>query len=122
MNETCIVTFTSRSVSDMLADGGSKAWVLDPKRASESRYLVCAWNARGPLRADTAGKLGHGEGFLVAPITAIEPVPPNRFIIRFREFARIGVPKVWSGHQNPVWYVTLAELGIHLDELTFARQ
>ena len=118
MNDSCIVTFTSRSIAEMLIDGGSKRWVLDPKRARASRYLVCAFNGAGPFIEKDDIRL-HREAFLVAPVSGIESAGGNRYIIRFRQFARISVANVWTGHQNPVWYTSLENIGINSDDLTF---
>jgi hypothetical protein len=119
MKKPCVVTFTSRSTKEMLADSGSKAWRLDAKRARKCDYLVCAWNAYGPIPRRAHSDRRHREGFLIAPITSIEPVTPLRRIIRFRQYAEISVAELWSRNQNPVWYSALDDLGIELDGLTF---
>jgi hypothetical protein len=125
MNDSCILVFTSRSVEQLTAQGGSQAWVLDPKRARGHRYVVCAWNSTGEY-VQNSGARQHGEAYLVAPITSIEPAAPpeeaNRYIIRFSSFARVAIPNVWPhGQRNPVFYTTLHDLGIDPDALDFTE-
>jgi len=121
MADDCIVVFTSRSFARMLADGGSQAWVLDPKRARECRYLVCAWNSTGEYAERSSYQ--RGDAYLVAPITSIEAAAPpeasNRYIIRFREFAHVTVRAIWNGQRNPVWYTSLQALGIAVEDFKF---
>jgi len=104
----------------MDADGGSAAWHLKAKNARACPYVVCSWNPNGKFAQPNYGP-GHGDAFLVAPITAVEPAPTNaeRYILRFAEFARVSVPDVWPGNQNPVTYASLSKLGIDLDSLAF---
>jgi hypothetical protein len=122
VNDNCILVFTSRTIERMKAEGGSQAWVLDATRARTYPYLVCSWNPTGEFAQANQG-LEHGEGFLVAPIAAVEPAPesPDRYILRFTEFARVKVANVWRGKRNPVNYTTLSELGIDPDSLAFEK-
>jgi hypothetical protein len=121
MNDNCILVFTSRTIERMEAEGGSQAWVLDAMRARTYPYIVCSWNPKGEFAQANQG-IEHGKAFLVASITAVEPAPesPDRYILRFAEFARIsGGPKVWNGKRNPVNYTALSNLRIDLKSLTF---
>lgn len=122
MNDNCILVFTSRDIEMMKSEGGSLAWALDAKRARTCRYLVCTWNPRGE-HATARGARDHGQGFLVAPISAIEPAvlphDPKRSVICFTEYAEIQMPRLWNGQRNPVLYTTLNDLGIDPDALTF---
>ena len=105
----------------MQDEGGSQAWVLDPKRARSSGYLVCSWNPTGEYAENTPSR-EHREAYLVAPISSVDPTPdePGRYIIRFREFARVNVKNAWPHRQrNPVTYTTLHDLGIEVEDLTF---
>ena len=120
MKHNCILVFTSRTIERMEAEGRSQGWVLDATRARTYPYLVCSWNPTGEFAKANTG-LEHGEAFLVAPITSVEPSPesPGRYILRFTQFARVKVPNVWNGKRNPVNYTTLNELGIDPDGLRF---
>jgi hypothetical protein len=123
--DTCLLLFTSRNIDQLLRDGGSQAWVLNLQRARECRYVVCAWNPRGEY-AQPNVNLRHGEAFLVAPISSIEPAAPpepeGRYIVRFTEYAVPNESKlVWNGQRNPVAYSTLTQLGFDSKALAFAR-
>jgi len=117
--DTCVMVFTSRSVEQMLEEGGSQAWKLG-SAARMCKYLVCTWNPLGEYARPNAA-IGHGEAFLVAPIAEIERAPenPRRFIIRFTEYARVSVPHAWNGQRNPFTYASLGQLGIDLQDLRF---
>jgi hypothetical protein len=122
--DKCLLLFTSRNVDQMLRDGGSQAWVLNFQRARECRYLVCAWNPRGDY-AQPNVNLGHGEAFLIAPISSIELAAPSepagRYIVRFTEYAAPRERKLaWNGQRNPVAYTTLTQLGFDSTALVFA--
>jgi hypothetical protein len=122
--DTCLLLFTSRNVDQLLRDGGSQAWVLNLQRARECRYIVCAWNPRGEY-AQPNVNLRHGEAFLIAPISSIEPAatpePEGRYIVRFTEYATPQEAKlVWNGQRNPVAYSTLTQLGFDSKALSFA--
>lgn len=118
MGDSCILVFTSRTIERMATEGVSQAWVHDPKRARPYPYLVCAWNPAGPF---AESRRSHGEAFLVAQISSVEPAPeaPDRYVLRFSKFARISVPNLWTGKRNPVYYTSLEELGINPDTLPF---
>ena len=87
MSDSCVMVFTSQSPEKMLANGASLAWKLGAA-ARQCRYLVCTWNPSGLYAQPNTG-LSHGEAFLVALISSIEPAPlsdgPGRSNIRFRE-------------------------------------
>ena len=73
-----IVTFTARALEEILATGGSKAWVLDRNHARQQEYLVCTRNAHGER---AKGSEPHGSAFLVGRISDIVPSTesdPNR--------------------------------------------
>lgn len=122
-DDRCLLLFTSRTVDQMVREGGSQAWVLNLQRARQCRYVVCAWNPRGEY-AQPNVMVGHGEAFLVAPIESIEPAGPSepagRYIVRFTRFAQPPQRRVvWGGQRNPVAYTTLSALGLSLDALRF---
>ena len=114
-----LLVFTSRNREQLLADGGSRDWVLDAPRARKCRYLVCTWNAYGEHSSDRG--LQHHEAFLIGTISSVEPSPhdPGRYIIRFDSFANVDIPNVWPGLRNPVNYTSMKDLGIDLDNVTF---
>ncbi len=123
MAEPALVVFTSRTLDRMLREGGSQAWTFSPLSARSCRWLVCVWNARGAYAQSEPDHLAHGEAFLIAPIDSIEPSPqePQRWIVRFHEYAKISKTKAWNGQRLPFRYVDLDELGIDLATLKFVR-
>jgi len=122
MAKEVIAVFTYRTKEEIISSRGSEAWALNPQNAQRCRYLVCTRN-RYTHPAD-GGPEEHGAAFLVGKICLVEPSPerPDRFIIRFNEYALLDPqPVVWPGARNPVWYLdSLAEL--HIDENSLAWQ
>ena len=115
MDDTILV-HTSRSIERMLDEGGSQAWSLKLTRARQMRYVVCAWFPGGPY-AEVADRHVAGEGMMVAEIERISPSAEehsvrNRYIIRFKRWARLSHGVMWSDERNPVKYTSLAALGI----------
>lgn len=108
----------------MIQEGGSQSWVLNLQRARQCHYVVCAWNPSGEYAQPNAN-LRHGEAYLVAPITSVEPTddphePKDRYIVRFSDYAIPPSQKiVWGGMRNPVSYTTLTALGLDPSTLTF---
>ena len=111
MADRALVVFTRDSIRTMLAERGSRAWVLNAGNARRCTYMVCTRNRRytdaGPDER-AAAREEHGAAFMIGRIAAVEPTPdlPGRYIVRFDEYADLEPqPVVWPGHQNPVWYV-----------------
>ena len=113
-----IVTFTSRSLEEILASGGSQEWVLSRKNARAATYLVCARNAHGEVGTGP-GPETHKSGFLIGKISGLGPgeTHPDRFIILLSEYALIDAPDLWKFGRNPVHYVDFEELGIDPEAL-----
>ncbi|MCO6043095.1 hypothetical protein NG895_04185 [Aeoliella sp. ICT_H6.2] len=111
-----IVTFTSRSLEEILESGGSQEWVLNRKNARKANYLVCARNANGEA-GHGPGPEAHKSGFLLGKISGLGPgdTKPGRYIILISEYAEIDEPDLWVFGRNPVHYTTLEELGIDPD-------
>jgi hypothetical protein len=121
MPKEVVAVFTYRTKREIIASRGSEAWALNPQNAQRCRYLVCTRN-RHTFPAD-CGPEEHGAAFLVGKISVVEPSPerPDRFIIRFSEYALLEPqPVVWPGSRYPVWYVgSLAELQIDESSLVW---
>ena len=118
MAESALIVFTYRSKPTLLAERGSQAWALNPSNARRRKYLVCTRNRyfadAGP-EEQSAAREEHGAAFMVCKISTVEPSPerPDRYIVRFDEYAILDIPDVWPGARNPVWYVEDVEaLGI----------
>jgi hypothetical protein len=120
---SAIVVFTGRSFNQIVQEGGSQSWKLDPNRARRCEFLVCTQNRYAEEWADP--EASHGAAFMVARISGIElskeATKTPRYIIRVSEVARFDRRNVWDGSRNPVRYTTLEQLGIDLDSLTFEQ-
>src|SRR5216684_8204936 len=121
MPHSAIAVFTANSRDEILAIGGSSAWVVAEKQARRREFLVCVRNARD---VDFPDHEPHGTAFLVGRISGLRPngidkKGMQRFIIDISEYAVVDYPEKWGEWRNPVKYTTLEELGIDLRKLTF---
>jgi hypothetical protein len=118
---SAIAVFTADSQDEILAVGGSGAWVVAQKQARRRQFLVCIRNAR---EVDFHDHEPHGTAFLVGRISGLEPhgidkKGMQRFIIEIDEYAEADHPDAWGEWRNPVKYTTLEELGIDPKKLKF---
>ncbi|GAA0510168.1 hypothetical protein GCM10009414_19900 [Tatumella terrea] len=130
MKDSAIVVFTARGKDCLIADGGSGSWVLNEKRASACKYLVCVQN-RGPAdyHNDDWGNVSapHKNAFFVGKISDVVLAPdwdgerPKRWLIRVDEYAEIAYENMWDGARNPVAYTSLKGLGIDEEKLQFNK-
>lgn len=124
-NNSAVMVMTARGPDRILQEGGSQAWVLNPKNALKHKYVVTVQNRHnGPWGGATEP---HGMAFLIGKISdvVVSPEPrraqdPNeRYLIKISEYARIAVPVTWRG-SNPVRYLDIQQdLGIDPDSLDF---
>jgi hypothetical protein len=122
MPHAAVVTFTARPLEEIVQDGGSRDWRLDPKRARQAEYLVCTQNRHSQgFRTPTAP---HGAAFLIGRIADVvrSQERPERWLITISEYAALDppIPNIWGKSGNlryPVWYTSLEALGIDVDEL-----
>jgi hypothetical protein len=117
-----VVTFTSRSVEEILHDQGSRNWRLDAGRAREAEYLVCTQNQRN--RAFRTPNAPHRAAFLIGLIADVvaSSERPDRWLIKISEYVVLDPPvaNIWGKCGNlryPVWYTTLETLGLDLARL-----
>src|ERR1700735_4183555 len=100
MDSRTIMVFTYRHLTEILAEGGSQAWALNPRSANRCTYIVCTRNRY----REGAGPEEHHSAFLVGKITNVETAPeyagvgPARYIVRFDEYALFDPPlkEVWK--------------------------
>lgn len=118
-----IVVFTGRTIAMLLNKGGSSSWKLNRNKAADYPFVVCTRN-RNPSEKWNwpEGEGEHHCVFLVARIKDVvrDPERETRFLIKFSEYATVGLPDhpIWKeGHRNPVRYSTLEDCGIELDKL-----
>jgi hypothetical protein len=122
MEKDAIAVFTARSPARIVEEKGSQAWVLNPVRAKQCKWLVCTQNRHHPNHAFSDATEPHGAAFLIGKISAIRQSPERpseRWLIEISEYARILQPDVWQHWRNPVRYASLDELGIDVSELQF---
>jgi hypothetical protein len=121
MKDDTVVVLTARSLERMVREGGSQAWRLVPSHARQMDYIVCTRNTRA---AWGDGHEPHRSAFLIAKVRDVVPSPerPDRWMVRFAEYARIGVSELWKkGDRNPVRYESLNDLGVDPDELDWQK-
>ena len=126
MTGRTVVVFTYYSIRTMVAERGSRSWVVDAEKVRRCTYLVCTRNrnyANAAPNERAAAPEDHGAAFMVGKIAAVERSPdmPGRHVVRFDEYANLDPqPIVWPGHQNPVWYIeNIKDLGIVPDNLNW---
>ena len=111
MNESILV-FTHRSTEFLTKLIGSTSWQLNPERAKNCDYVICARNSNSPLANDD---FPHSSAFLVGKISNVVqslnlPRDEHRYMIEFLEYAEISIPNVWQGWRSPVIYKNTNEL------------
>jgi hypothetical protein len=118
-----VLVFTSETTETILSRGGTGDWVLNPKKASTCKYVVCcrktAWNNKKEGFA-------HRSAFMVGLISGLHKRPGSendrgqpRYLIELSEYATFERAAVWKEGRNPVSYKTLRSLGIDLRTLRF---
>lgn len=119
---SAICVLTARGIEKVLAEGGSQAWVLDPKRARKREYVVCVQN-RG--FTDDWGHVSapHHTAFLVGRLKDVvrssEKGAGNRWLLTFSEYAEVDIADAWPGFRNPILYTDLESMGIDVNALNF---
>jgi hypothetical protein len=118
---SAVCVFTGRGLDSLLADGGSRAWVLDAKRARACDYVVCVQNRDDK---DDWGQVSapHKTAFVVGKLKDVVRDPESdqkRWILVFSEYAEIDIADAWPGYRNPVFYTDLNSLNIDVKSLDF---
>jgi hypothetical protein len=117
--ESTIIVFSFFSIDTVLhRHGGSAAWHLDPARARQCDYVLMSRNARDE-RLERGATEPHRSAFLVGRLSEVVPDSerPQRYLLKFSDYALVDVPDVWSGNRNPVAYGRLQDFGINPDAL-----
>src|SRR5438045_111013 len=98
-----IIVLTRKTLDEIVATGGSQYWRLQPVNAKKMKYLVCARNLKG-----SEGQEPHGAGFLIGRISGVVATSEKgRYLIQFKEWAKIDRPDLWTFGRNPVHYLDL---------------
>lgn len=119
--DTAVVVMTARGPDRIIQEGGSQAWVLNPKNAMKHRYLVTVQNRHNGQWGGATEP--HGTAFLIGKISDVVPSPEpkskGRYLVKISDYARIDVQCKWRG-SNPVRYLNIKdEFGIDPDSLEF---
>ena len=109
---------TARGKHQLLEEGGSQAWRLNPVNAGKHAYVVCVQNLNTSWGSPEAK---HHHAFMVGKISTITRSIENdrRWILNFDAYADIDIPDQWDGNHNPVSYKRLEDLGIDVSKLDF---
>ena len=112
-----ILVFTHRSIEFLTKLNGSTSWQLNQRRAMLCDYVVCVRNANSGLAEKD---FSHGSAFLVGKISNVVqslnlPRDEHRYMLEFKEYAEILVPKVWKGWRSPVIYKNTSDIEFDLD-------
>ena len=112
MTTPCLVVLTARGPARLLSDGGSQAWRLKPDNVLRLKYCVCVQNRHNGHWGGADQE--HHSAFLLGRISDVVPSPetPNRYLVKFSEYARIDSLNAWPGLRNPVRYGALEDFGI----------
>src|SRR6266478_5226214 len=94
MPHSAIAVFTANSRDEILAVGGSAAWVVAEKQARRREFLVCIRNARD---VDFPDHEPHGTAFLVGRISGLKPYGTDKR----------GCSGLSSRSANMPWSITL---------------
>ena len=122
IEKDAIAVFTARSPGQILKEGGSQAWVLNPARAKLASWLILTQNRHNPDHEFSDATEPHGSAFMVGRISGISrsgDEPKTRWLIEIDEYAEVAVPDAWQHWRNPVRYTTLEEMGIDPRKLQF---
>lgn len=117
-----LVVFTEVTAEEIIGQGGSGDWVLNPEKASNQKYIVCCRKSRWHNKADG---VPNGAAFLVGvienliPRDALNKRGKHRYFVKISKFATVQVENVWDSWRNPVIYKSLEELGIDPGSLKF---
>ncbi|MBV7539079.1 hypothetical protein KW842_25245 [Duganella sp. sic0402] len=120
-SDTAVVVMTARGPDRIIQEGGSQAWVLNPKNAMKHRYLITVQNRHNGQWGGATEP--HGTAFLIGKISDVVPSPEpkskGRYLVKINEYARISISCKWRG-SNPVRYLNIKdEFGIDPETLEF---
>ena len=113
-----MVIFTGETLETLFKAGGTQSWRLAPWKVKDCVYVVLCQNTRSTQRKQSwvisgnpRDQVMHGAAFLIGHISdvvASEKVP-GRWLVKFDKFARIHLPRFWSGQQYPIRYLEVEE-------------
>ncbi len=123
MSDEYVAVFTCEGSSRIIRQRRSRAWKLGKTadRARKCNYLICIQNRENPEPDCSEASEPHKAVFLVGKISDVisDSIQSDRWQICISGYARYTFMNTWPGHQNPVWYPTLEELGFDPGALEF---
>lgn len=99
----------TKDTDDKLARAhGTGNWKIDERRAARCDYVAVVQN----------GGIARGHARLIGKIASIEESEEHgRKLVRCSAVARVDIPRVWGGWQNPVYYGTSERLDLTREQL-----
>jgi hypothetical protein len=105
-----LVVFTAKTIEQMLNNGGTQSWVLNPRSMNGVRYVVCTRNA-DPAYDEECGVRPepHNSAFMVGIVSGLKKVDHrndrDRYLVEFSDYALVAVAGFRHGSsRNPVTY------------------
>ena len=120
-----VCVLTARSLETILAEGGAQSWRLSARNAGKCTYVVCVQNRKNKRKPKDWGDAlaKHHTAFIVGRLKEVvqsqEEKCSGRWMLVFSEYAKIDIENAWPGHQNPVFYTSLQNIGIDVKNLNF---
>jgi hypothetical protein len=113
-----VAVFTTRTVAQILAEGGLSGMTVDLSKVRRCRFLVCVRSSHSP---DADFDHPSGSAFLVGRISGAMQLclEEPQTLVTFNEVARVEVPFAWNGGTHPVFYTNFSDLGIAWPDLRF---
>ena len=123
-----LVVFTAKSVEQMLHNGGTQSWVLNPTHMTHIRYVVCTRNADHSYDEECGVRPEpHNSAFMVGRVSGLRKIDRrndrDRYLVEFSDYALVEMPNFRTGaSRNPVTYSDVGQCrqnGIDIAELDF---
>jgi hypothetical protein len=117
-----LTVFTAKSVEQILAEGGTSSWSLNPATMKDVRYAICTRNRTRDLgEGFEVGPEPHRSAFVVGKVSGLRKVRfangRQRYLVCFSEYALIDVADFWPKHRSPVTYMDVPENVLNLEGL-----
>ncbi|MCP4528564.1 MAG: hypothetical protein GY833_22015 [Aestuariibacter sp.] len=123
MTNEFVSVFSARGIERIIKEGGTQAWVLDPRRAKRADYAVVIQNRSFANEGNDWGGVSapHKHMFVIGKIKDVIKLPKRhanhaqRYSIQFSEYAEIDLKSFLTANRNPVRYTQTDELSNHFD-------
>lgn len=123
MAKEFVSVFSARGIERIIEEGGTQAWVLDPRRAKRAEYAVVIQNRGFAHNDNDWGKVSakHKQMFVIGKVRKVVKLPKRherhaqRYSLQFSEYAEIDLKSFLTSNRNPVRYTSVDELYNHID-------